>query len=70
MPAVRHAWPGEQLDRRAGGASTLGWGLAFGHVSLAVLAGWLAFVWLRPTDLAGDRVVVEAPRVTRISRQT
>jgi predicted MFS family arabinose efflux permease len=38
-----------------GGPSVLGWGVAFGHVTLAVLAGTLAFVWLRPADLAGDR---------------
>lgn len=40
-----------------GGASVVGWGLAFGHVTLALLAGALAFVWLRPADLAGDRAV-------------
>ena len=38
-----------------GGASVLGWGLAFGHVTVALLLGALAFVWLRPADLAGDR---------------
>ena len=38
-----------------GGASVLGWGVAFGHVTVAVLLGALAFVWLRPADLAGDR---------------
>jgi MFS family permease len=59
---------GATLDL-AGGASVLGWGLAFGHVTIAVLAGTLAFVWLRPADLAGDRraaadrpVAVRAPR--------
>ena len=59
---------GATLDL-VGGASALGWGLAFGHVTLAVLAGALAFVWLRPADLAGDRrdvaphrVASEAPR--------
>jgi MFS family permease len=40
-----------------GGASVIGWGVAFGHVTLALLAGALAFVWLRPADLAGDRSV-------------
>jgi MFS family permease len=50
---------GATLDL-AGGASTVGWGLAFGHVTLAVLAGWLAFVWLRPADLAGDRAPITA----------
>jgi len=38
-----------------GGASVLGWGLAFGHVTVALLLGAIAFVWLRPADLAGDR---------------
>ena len=40
-----------------GGASVLGWGVAFGHVTVALLLGALAFVWLRPADLAGDRPV-------------
>jgi MFS family permease len=40
-----------------GGASVLGWGVAFGHVTLALLLGALAFVWLRPADLAGDRTI-------------
>jgi predicted MFS family arabinose efflux permease len=43
-----------------GGASVLGWGVAFGHVTVALLLGALAFVWLRPADLAGDRSVVPA----------
>jgi MFS family permease len=38
-----------------GGAGVLAWGFAFGHVTLALLAGAAAFVWLRPADLAGDR---------------
>jgi MFS family permease len=38
-----------------GGPSVLGWGAAFGHVTVAVLLGILAFVWLRPADLVGDR---------------
>ncbi len=46
-----------------GGASVIGWGLAFGHVTVALLAGALAFVWLRPADLAGDRPAAAAPRV-------
>jgi predicted MFS family arabinose efflux permease len=46
----------------AGGAGVLGWGLAFGHVTLALLAGTLAFVWLRPADLAGDRPAAAAAR--------
>jgi hypothetical protein len=47
----------------------IGWGLAFGHVTLALLAGWLGFVWLRPADLAGDRSVVAAPRVAANMRR-
>jgi MFS family permease len=39
----------------AGGMSPVGWGLAFLHVALIALAGQLAFVALRPRDLAGDR---------------
>jgi MFS family permease len=38
-----------------GSTSVLGWGVAFGHVTVALLLGTLAFVWLRPADLAGDR---------------
>jgi MFS family permease len=38
-----------------GGASVLGWGVAFGHVTVALLLGAGAFLWLRPADLAGDR---------------
>jgi MFS family permease len=45
---------GATLDL-AGGRSVFGWGLAFSHVTLAVLAGVVAFVVLRPADLAGDR---------------
>jgi MFS family permease len=40
-----------------GGMSALGWGLAFGHVTIALLLGALIFIWLRPADLAGDRSV-------------
>ena len=40
-----------------GGASVIGWGVAFGHVTVALLLGALVFVWLRPADLAGDRPV-------------
>ena len=39
----------------AGGASPLGWGLAFLHVAVIGLLGQLAFVVLAPRDLAGDR---------------
>ena len=43
-----------------GGASVIGWGVAFGHVTVALLLGALAFVWLRPADLAGDRPALTA----------
>jgi predicted MFS family arabinose efflux permease len=39
----------------SGGMSTVGWGLAFLHIAIVVFAGRLAFVWLRPRALAGDR---------------
>jgi predicted MFS family arabinose efflux permease len=44
------------LDR-SGGMSPWGWGLAFLHVGTVGLLGQLAFVALRPGDLAGDRSV-------------
>ena len=44
-------------DDASRGASVLGWGIAFGHVTVALLLGALAFVWLGPADLAGDRSV-------------
>ena len=43
-----------------GGPSVLSWGIAFGHVTIALLLGTLAFVWLRPADLAGDRSMTAA----------
>ena len=42
------------LDR-AGGMSSLGWGLAFLHIAGVVLIGRFAFVFLAPRDLVGDR---------------
>ena len=48
-----------------GGASVLAWGFAFGHVTLALLAGVVAFVWLRPADLAGDRPAVDRALIVR-----
>ena len=45
---------GAALDL-AGGQSVIGWGIGFGHVTLALVAGAIAFVALRPADLAGDR---------------
>ena len=44
----------------AGSDSVLGWGLAFGHVTVALGLGAVAFVWLRPADLAGDRPAAPA----------
>lgn len=41
----------------SGGMSTTGWGLAFVHVAAVVLAGRIAFSWLGPKPLAGDRGV-------------
>ncbi len=51
---------GATLDL-VGGTSVIGWGIAFAHVTVAVLAGWIAFVWLRPADLAGDRPAIVPP---------
>jgi MFS family permease len=47
-----------------GGPSVLGWGVAFGHVTVVLLLGALAFVWLRPADLAGDRSLAAATAAT------
>ncbi|MDA1101796.1 MAG: MFS transporter [Proteobacteria bacterium] len=38
----------------AGGPSHMAWGLAFGHIALAMLGARLAFTWFRPKDLEGD----------------
>jgi len=43
-----------------GGPSVLSWGIAFAHVTVALLLGALAFIWLRPADLAGDRSMAAA----------
>jgi MFS family permease len=40
----------------SGGMSTRGWGLAFLHLAVVIFLGRLAFIWLRPRSLAGDRV--------------
>jgi predicted MFS family arabinose efflux permease len=40
----------------AGGMSAIGWGLAFLHLAVVVLLGRMAFAWLGPRALAGDRV--------------
>src|SRR5262249_43172217 len=52
----------------SGGASVLGWGLAFGHVTVALLVGAFVFVWLRPADLAGDRSVTPATATAPLHR--
>lgn len=39
----------------AGGMSTMGWGLAFLHLTAAMLLGRVAFAVLRPKALPGDR---------------
>ena len=39
----------------SGGMSATGWGLAFLHVAVVALIGQIAFVALRPRDLAGDQ---------------
>jgi MFS family permease len=59
---------GATLDL-VGGASVLGWGVAFGHVTVTLLVGALAFVWLRPADLAGDRSVAVAARSRTARRE-
>jgi predicted MFS family arabinose efflux permease len=41
----------------SGGMSATGWGLAFLHVAVVALLGQVAFVALRPRDLAGDRTL-------------
>jgi MFS family permease len=52
-----------------GGASVVGWGVAFAHVTIALLLGALAFVWLRPDDLVGDRSLTAAGApATRLTR--
>jgi len=48
----------------SGGMSATGWGLAFLHVAVVVLLGQLAFVALRPRDLAGDRRAAAGPAGT------
>jgi MFS family permease len=45
---------GATLDL-CGGAGVLGWGVGFAHVTGVLLLGALAFAWLRPADLPGDR---------------
>jgi MFS family permease len=51
-----------------GGASVIAWGFAFGHVTLALLAGAATFVWLGPADLEGDRPAVRSRDHERIRR--
>src|SRR2546425_12761812 len=54
---------GAKLDL-FGGPSVLSWGLSFGHVTVALVLGALAFIWLRPDDLAGDRSMAASNRAT------
>ena len=58
---------GAMLDL-LGGASVLGWGLAFAHVSVVLLAGTLVFVWLRPPTwpATGARPPTDAPHDHRL----
>ena len=51
-----------------GGASVLAWGVAFAHVSLVLVVGTLAFIWLRPADLAGDRGATTRPIPGTVTR--
>ena len=39
----------------SGGMSRAGWGLSFAAVSVLMLAALLAFWWIRPREVAGDR---------------
>ena len=39
----------------SGGASPMAWGLAFASVSALMLVALIAFWWIRPRELAGDR---------------
>ncbi len=41
----------------SGGASETGWVLAFAHLAVIVPLGIVALIWLRPSDLPGDRRV-------------
>jgi MFS family permease len=38
----------------AGGESVFGWGVAFGHLAIALMVGPLALILLKPAGLAGD----------------
>jgi MFS family permease len=49
----------------SGGMSPVGWGLAFLHIAVVGLIGQIAFVALRPRDLAGDQPLGAAPGRTR-----
>ena len=51
-----------------GGAGVMAWGFAFAHVTVALLAGTIAFVWLRPADLGGDRPTPQPVPELRVMR--
>jgi len=39
----------------SGGMSTFGWGISFAAVAVLMLMALIAFWWIRPRELAGDR---------------
>jgi hypothetical protein len=39
----------------SGGMSTFGWGVSFAAVAILMLLALIAFWWIRPRELAGDR---------------
>jgi MFS family permease len=49
----------------AGGQSVLGWGFAFAHMGVVMLAGPLALALLRPKPLPGDRASASAEPADR-----
>jgi len=51
-----------------GSGGVIGWGLAFAHVTVALLIGAIAFAWLRPADLPGDRPPLEVAATSGAAR--
>ncbi len=41
----------------AGGTSVVSWALAFGHLAVIMIVGIVAFAYLKPNDLLGDKYV-------------